>query len=391
MATFEAKVCKLTIEEHPNADALELARIGGYVSAVKKGEFKTGDLGVYIPEAAIVPEWMLEKMGLTGRLAGKNKNRVKATRLRGIMSQGLVYPVEFRPNCVETNTGTERGKIKDIYCITREEGGAGYLVEEGDDVTELLGISKYIPKIPTSMSGEVFNAFGNTPKYDIENIKRYPDVIKCCEEVSLTEKIHGTWACFGYHPEYDFPLITSKGLSEKGLAFKYNSKNIRENLYVKVFESYTDKDQCDMIENFIYFAMNSDWDSWTEPFYLLGEIFGSNVQDLKYGDTPSNFRLFDVYVGQPGEGRYLDVDEVKGIAKSLNLEYVPELYRGPSSYEKLTEYTDGKETVSGKEVHMREGVVIRPLTERRDEELGRVILKSVSDIYLDRKNGTEYN
>lgn len=383
MATFEAKVHKLTIEEHPNADALELARIGGYVSAVRKGQFKTGDLGVYIPEAAIVPDWMLKELGLEGKLAGKDKNRVKAMRLRGVMSQGLVYPVVNNTISVPDPAYADSDRIV--------KGRLTEVVEVGSDVTELIGISKYTPQIPTSMNGEVFNAFGNTLKYDIENIKRYPDVIECCEDVSFTEKIHGTWTCFGYHPDYDFPLITSKGLSDKGLAFKYNATNLRKNLYVKVFESYTDKDQCDLIENFIYMAMHKDWDTWTEPFYLLGEIFGSNVQDLKYGDTPSNFRLFDVYVGQPGQGRYMIPGEVKLVAKALGLEYVPELYVGPFSYEVLAEYTDGKETVSGQERHMREGVVIRLLQERKHDELGRVILKSVSDDYLDRKNGTEYN
>ena len=48
MAEFEAKVYRLKIEEHPNADALEIARVGDYRSIVRKGQYKTGDLGVYI-------------------------------------------------------------------------------------------------------------------------------------------------------------------------------------------------------------------------------------------------------------------------------------------------------------------------------------------------------
>lgn len=100
MATFEAKVYRLTIEEHPNADALELAVVGDYRSIVRKGQFKTGDLGVYIPTNAIVPEWLLKKLNLwddgkgKGKLAGSQGNRVKEVRLRGILSEGLIYPVE---------------------------------------------------------------------------------------------------------------------------------------------------------------------------------------------------------------------------------------------------------------------------------------------------------
>ena len=73
MSEFECKVYRIQIENHPNADLLELAKIGEYRSAVKKGEFRSDDLAVYIPEAAIVPDWMLEKMGLEGRLAGKKR------------------------------------------------------------------------------------------------------------------------------------------------------------------------------------------------------------------------------------------------------------------------------------------------------------------------------
>lgn len=100
MAEFETKVYKLTIEEHPNADRLELARVGDYHSIVLKDQFKTGDLGVYIPTGAIVPEWLIKRLGLwddekeKGKLAGKDGNRVKEIRLRGQLSEGLIYPVE---------------------------------------------------------------------------------------------------------------------------------------------------------------------------------------------------------------------------------------------------------------------------------------------------------
>jgi len=97
MATFEVKVYKLKIEEHPDADSLELAVVGDYRSIVRKGSFKTGDLGIYIPEGAVLPDWLIEKMGLTGMLAGKDKNRVKAIKLRGVLSQGLVLALDEFP------------------------------------------------------------------------------------------------------------------------------------------------------------------------------------------------------------------------------------------------------------------------------------------------------
>ncbi len=59
--------------------------------------------------------------------------------------------------------------------------------------------------------------------------------------------------------------------------------------------------------------------------------------------------------------------------------------------ETVEQLTNGKEAVSGEEANIREGVVIRPTEERRELELGRVILKSVSEKYLLRKNATEFN
>ena len=81
---------------------------------------------------------------------------------------------------------------------------------------------------------------------------------------------------------------------------------------------------------------------------------------------------------------------------------VPILHVGFYSKEIIEEYTTGNEFISSEynpppnvqrdSVHMREGIVITPLVERQDDEIGRVILKSVSEDYLLRRGKTtEYN
>src|SRR6185312_807199 len=93
MSSFEVKIHRIKVEAHPNADRLEIGRIVGqdYQFIVGKGQFTDGSLFVYIPEAAIVPDWLLEEMGLVGKLNGLAKNRVKAQKFRGVLSQGLAY------------------------------------------------------------------------------------------------------------------------------------------------------------------------------------------------------------------------------------------------------------------------------------------------------------
>ena len=100
MSKFECPVVRIKIETHPNADAIEIARVGDYQSIVKKGQFQDGTLAIYIPEQSVVPESILREMGMwdefkgKGGLAGTLGNRVKAIKLRGIVSQGLIYPLK---------------------------------------------------------------------------------------------------------------------------------------------------------------------------------------------------------------------------------------------------------------------------------------------------------
>lgn len=102
MASFGVFKEKARISAHPGADRLELAEIGLYKAVVGKGQFQDGEEVFYIPEQAVLPDWLIEEMGLTGKLSGKQANRVKAVRLRGILSQGLVLKLD---GVTPTHTG----------------------------------------------------------------------------------------------------------------------------------------------------------------------------------------------------------------------------------------------------------------------------------------------
>ncbi|MCA9636242.1 MAG: RNA ligase (ATP) [Myxococcales bacterium] len=363
MSTFAIRVVRVTIEPHDNADALEIARVGDYRSIVRKGQFATGDLVAYIPEQALVPDPLLEAMGLRGRLAGKDANRVKAIKLRGVLSQGLVL-----------------------------EARAGW--SEGDDVAAELGIVKWEPPVPSTMNGQVYPAgLDRCARYDIENFKAYPDVLVDGEAVVFTEKIHGTWCQLALLPEGAAGpegrlVVSSKGLASKGLAFLPEAPENRDNLYLRVARHLE-------VERRISDAFKATLAAGA-PVFVLGEVFGAGVQDLGYGartdrDRGLGFRVFDAYTGWFGQGGYLSDGELDAACAALDLPRVPILYRGPFSREVMREHTDGRETVSGSGLHIREGIVMRPQIERHHPELGRVQLKSVSERYLLRKGGTEHN
>lgn len=378
MSIFSVPVRRIrAIEPHPNADAIEFAVIDGYRSIVRKGEFERGELVVYIPEAALIPEWLLRRLNLwdanksCGKLAGKAGNRVKAIRLRGELSQGLCYPV-----------------IQDRYdggqIVTGDEDGCFANVREGDDAAGLLGIEKYEPPIPVALSGEVFNAGQHlTIAFDIENWKSWPDIFRDGEEVVFTEKLHGTFTGVAVLPLTDSHpeafgvrrnvLIFSKSLGADGLVFKHNARN-HDNVYVRATRKFIE-------------AIDAKGESLTEPVIFMGETFGPDVQDLPYGKE-IGFRLFAIARGYRGAQQFLDFNDMLAIAASLDVEVVPVLYRGPFSQDVMCRHTDGQTTLGGG--HIREGIVMTPVVERRDPQIGRVCLKSVSAAYLTRKGGTEY-
>lgn len=206
--------------------------------------------------------------------------------------------------------------------------------------------------------------------------------------------VHNTWCCFGYHPEHkESHIITSKGLSAQGLAFKINEANAK-NLYIRALDNthYPNGIGGNVLDRMhAYLACNTDKWGLDVPFYILGEVYGKGVQDLTYGADKPTFRVFDIYIGSPGSGYYLDYADFVVTCQHIGVERVPVLYTGPFSKEKMYEVTNGKESVSGTSANIREGVVVKPINDRYDIELGRVVLKSVSEHYLLRKDGTEFS
>ena len=379
MATFEVPLVQITIEEHPNADALELAAVGGFRAVVMKGRYQTGDWVAYVPEASVLPEWLLKQEGFwnaekgKGMLAGSKGNRVKPIKLRGALSEGV---------CIKPTSVDPDDPSRVVFTRTSETGEPINSISPvvGDNLQEFFGIIKYEPPIPVHMSGECDTMHGWSISFDVENAKKYPDVLIDGEDVAITEKLHGTFCQMGYIPELDRFIVASKGLGARGLVFKLNDRN-KENLYVRTALA----GDYSLLEKVRTMA-----EKLNQPVYLLGEIFGRGVQDLSYGMKEPTFRAFDMYVGQPQKGRYVDFDLFVTNCKNLNIPMVPLLYRGPYSYDIMCKLTDGQENVSDG-ANIREGVVVKPTTERRDDLIGRVLMKHISTKYLTRRgNITEF-
>jgi RNA ligase (TIGR02306 family) len=354
MSTLRVTAEVLTVHEHPNADVLELAQVGLYRAVVAKGAYRTGEAAVYIPEQSVLPAGLIEELGLTGRLAGSNSDRVKAVRLRGELSQGIVC----RPKAL-ADVDLARAAL------------------DGTDFAELLGITKWVPPIPPTMDGDVESAPDLLPWVDIENIQRFPDIFTPGEAVVLTEKLHGSACLLTYLADEGRVHVSSKGFGAKSLALKEDPRN----LYWRAVLGHGVAEIAARLAERL----------GARRVGIFGEVYGAGVQDLTYGadgrrDT-LGYAVFDVSAEIDGTVRWLAAAELL----DGELPLVPRLYEGPYDIDGVLEIASGRETVTGRGLHLREGVVIRTATERYSPVTGgRAIAKAVSPAYLTRKGGTEY-
>lgn len=382
MSTFRVEVRRIaSIEIHPKADRLALAVVDSFRAVVEKGAHQADDLAVYVPEAAVCPQWVLERVKLWDAATGKGLcggalgTRVRAVTLRGMLSQGLVWPLS-----------------RDAAGVWFFEGeqGVRHDVIENDDVAAMMGITKYFPEIPAELLGLEFDAgIDLMPRFDLEDIKGHPGLIADGEGVEYTEKMHGTQVVMVRLPDnlvdpvHGRYRLASKGMSGEGRAFQWVPEN-DQNAYVKAFFDLDMPAKLDAIAAEIPAAADA-------PLIVVGELIGgASGQDLKYG-VRADIRVFDIGVGARHQIDQLDRDVVEALAVSVGAGTAPVLYRGPFSEATLQMHTAGLETVSGKALHIREGVVVRLLRERNDPAIGRVILKSINPAYILRDGGSEHN
>mgnify|MGYP001769147590 CR=1 FL=1 len=162
MSEFHVEVASVrNVQKHPNADTLSIAEINGYPVIFRTGEFSEGGLAAYVPIDSVVPD--TEDWAFLG-----GHRRIKAKRLRGIFSMGLIIPA--KPEW-----------------------------KFGQNVQDELGIEKYEPPVNIVMGSKNERDPGFLPVFtDIEGLRRWPDVLHAGEEVVLTEKIHGANGRFLY-------------------------------------------------------------------------------------------------------------------------------------------------------------------------------------------------
>lgn len=318
--------------KHPGADTLSIINLGGYPVIFKTDAFREGDLVVRIPPDAVV-DTTREEFSFLAKDAVNDRYRVKAIKMRKVPSHGFLVPAPSDAS-------------------------------EGQDVRHLLGVEKYDPGPCYQIGGYLAGDYERVPQenvvpqYDIEGMRKYESVLEVGEPVVATEKIHGSngrWAFID-------------GVLYCGSRTKFRKNSV----WNRMAEKYE-------LESIL---------SRRPGLVLYGEVYGSGIQDLTYGlkDGEQRVAFFDVYDSRTG--KWYDVEQFATFCEVHGLPTCPVLYGGPYDPDRMFEYAEGSSRLAllnGDKDHVREGIVIKPTTERWNQDIGRAFLKLVGENYLLRK------
>lgn len=324
----EATIQKITnIKNVENSDFLDVVNILGWQVVTKRNQFNVGDLCVYIALDSLLPE-KPEFEFLKG-----DKFRIRTKKLRGCLSQGIVFPLSILP----------------------EQTWA-----EDDDVSDVLNIIHYEKPVPVEMRGLIRGNFPPyIPKTDENRIQNYPDVIN----EMYGKKAYATVKCDGTS------ITISIKDGEFHICTRNNSLKIEDNennVYIKTALKYN------LQENLVNYGKN---------IALQGELCGEGIQKNRLCLKEHKIFMFNVWFID--EQRYGNYNELKQICTDLNLDIVPIAETIDSfdfTIEQLLEKAKG---IYEGTKNLREGIVIRPVDEMYSRVMrGRMSFKALNNDYL---------
>ena len=337
----------LSVEPIPNSDRLECLTILGWRVVAKKGDYKPGDLVVYCEIDSLLPERpefeLLRASSykpaiMDGAAVVQPAGfRIKTVKLRGCISQGIVFPLS----------------------ILADDG-----YQLGEDVSDTLGVLKYEPPVPKCMAGSAkgpFPAF--LSKTDETRIQAVPGLLERWkgQEFIATEKLDGT----------SFTAFVKDG------EFGVCSRNL---LLDETSDSHV---LCRLAKRLdLEMKMRAVCGEYGFSLAIQGEAIGPSIQGNKYNLSEVDLYVFSLI--EIGWGDHNSSGEFHNhIISRLGLKKVPQVGRFEMNHtvEDLVQMSVGHSELN-KSIH-REGIVVRPVLNQRDEEIsGPLSFKVINPQFL---------
>ena len=340
-----ASIQRITsVEPFLVADNSEIVMVNNWTTISQKGEFQLNDLCVYIEIDSVVPP--IPEFDFL-----KHKNfRVRPLKLKGVTSQGLSVPISVLDHNNHVGLAT----------------GLGI----GTDVTTLLGVRKYVPKVSVHLEGDIKE---KRPPF----VKRTKEVqinkhLELLEELNnttvyLSTKVDGTCMSVYSYTKTDCPVYRDRrvfGVCNRNFSLKSSYKNA----YWKMTRTLD-----------LFDKLNAH--PLRDKFVVIqGELCGPGIQRNKLELTKIEWLVFNVWI----DGELTSLNEMQKTCEILGLKTVPieeDNLVFEHSLEWLIERAKG--TYAGT-INEKEGIIIRPRVPK--------ISPSLNYRYLSTKcNNPNYN
>jgi RNA ligase (TIGR02306 family) len=339
-----------TIEAIEGADRIQKATVEGlpFTFVIGKDTFKVGDSVLYFPIDSIIPPSLAEKLGVSGKLAGSHKDRIKTVKLKGVYSQGLV------------------GSFKLLEPFLLEKWGTDWAEKaielNPSEITEWLGVKKYEPPALLEKGANLKPLPAGLSMYDIEGIDRNQAVFALLksQQVYVSEKVEGSNFSVTYTGEKFF--VNQRRFTIEPLEGTEHTwwKVAREQGLMDVAKELQEK--------------------YNKTITIYGEMAGPGIQGNLYRLQSHKVFVFDIKL----DSEYMDASEFLEVVGNYKLSTAPSL----GVYANIDEFLNGKTVIEASHGEsklyktLREGIVIKPMKEQEVEGFGRLILKQRDPIYL---------
>lgn len=340
------------VRDIENADAIQAYRVLGWWVVDKKDAHKVGDLVVYLSLDSWVPTELapfLSKGQEPREYGGVKGERLRTIRLRRQVSQGLL---------LKPSDELIGGSI--VHTLVDGSSYSKPVVQEGVDLTEILGIQKWEAPIPAQLQGQAAGMFPTSliPKTDQERIQNcFGDIQKRAKRFATEKVWNAETQTLEEHPvvvpaDFQEPTyeVTMKLDGSSCTIFRWEGelRVCSRNLELKINDENKDN-------TFVAMAIKIG-DKIPDGLAFQGEIWGEMIQSNKEGIRGQRFSVFDVFDIQKYE--YLSPVDRRNLCNQLNIEHVPVLgenQTAPKSIEEALALASGPSI----NARNREGIVYK--------------------------------
>lgn len=344
----------------PGADRIELAQVDGWECVVKKGELQEGGPCIYFEIDSVLPrdkEW--------SQFMKDRKYRVKTAKFLKQLSQGLALPVSILPPYLPQGTALEEGfDVTDLLGVVKYDPEASQESKEALDRRTSEGIKGFLARFKKKNSTRWPRFLTKTDEERVQNIQNLGGFLRNTKALYSTEKLHGQSATYYLRKKEGLlcRVLEFFGRVDQCWEFGVCSRNYKIPVGKKC--SWWDVESKYNIEG----ALRSYCTVYDCELAIQGEIIGPRICENDYRRSSYEFYVFTIT--DLRSGARLSLEEKQAVCSYLSLAMAPlrrmvfteDLLKEEDPRKYLIGLADGTSTVCiTYPIVPREGLVFRDL------------------------------